>query len=310
MSPDEQVLPEQVPPEQVPGAAQHSHQAAVPAGPVGAAPAGRRGPRFAWGRFYRSEVGLMLGRGRNQIGLLVLVAVPVIMAISLQATGTEGLLGLISANGVVVPLASLSVEIAFFVPLAIALVAGDAVAGEANVGTLRYLLSVPVTRARLLAVKYAAIALGALIAVGLIALVGLVAGVVVLGAGPMSTLSGSTLSFLESVGRLAIAVGYASLAIAAIGAIGLLISTLTEIPVVATISLMALIIISWILEAIEQVAFLQPFLPTHYLSAFSGLLFDPIDWGEMAAGAGYYSAVIVIFWLAAWANFTNKDITS
>ncbi len=267
------------------------------------------GSRGSWGRFFRSEVGLMLGRRRNQVGLAVLAAVPIIMAISVRATGGD-LLGLISTNGVVVPLASLSVEIAFFLPLAIALVAGDAVAGEANVGTLRYLLTVPVTRTRLMLVKFAAIALGALIAVGLIAVVGTISGVIVLGAGPMSTLSGSPLSFAESLGRLLVAVAYASLAVAAFGAIGLLISTLTEIPVVATISLMALTIISWILEAIEQVAFLQPFLPTHYLSAFSGLLFDPIDWGEMATGAGYYLAVIAIFWLAAWANFSNKDVTS
>jgi len=253
----------------------------------------------------------MLGRRRNQVGLGILVAVPVIMAIAIQASGsTASLLGLLSANGILVPLGALTVEIAFFLPLAIALVAGDAVAGEANVGTLRYLLTVPVTRTRLLAVKFAGIALGALVAVALIAVVGLIAGVAILGAGPMTTLSGSELSFVESLGRLAIALGYASLAMAAIGAIGLLISTLTESPVVATISLMALVIISWILEALEQVSFLHPYLPTHHLSAFTGVLFDPVQWGDMATGAAYYGAVIVIFWLAAWAHFSSKDITS
>ena len=253
----------------------------------------------------------MLGRRRNQIGLGILALVPVVMAIAIQASGSSGsLLGLISANGVLVPLGALTVEIAFFLPLAIALVSGDAVAGEASVGTLRYLLTVPVTRTRLLLVKFAAIALGALVAVGLIAVVGTVAGVAIMGVGPMTTLSGTELGFAESLGRLAIAVGYASLAMAAIGAIGLLISTLTESPVVATISLMALVIISWILEALEQVAFLHPYLPTHYLGGFSGVLFDPIQWGEMATGAWYYGAVIVVFWLAAWAHFSTKDVTS
>ncbi|MDO5495655.1 MAG: ABC transporter permease subunit [bacterium] len=268
-----------------------------------------RAERGGFGRFFASEVGLMLGRRRNQIGLGILAVVPVIMAIAIRDSG-GGLLGLVSANGVLVPLGSLTVEIAFFLPLAIALVAGDAVAGEANVGTLRYLLAVPVTRTRLLAVKFASIALGALIAVGLIAVVGLVAGAVSLGVGPMTTLSGSELSFAGSLGRLAIAVGYASLAMAAIGAIGLFISTLTEIPVVATISVMALVIISWILQALEQVAFLHPFLPTNYLSGFSGVLFDPIQWGEMASGLWYYGGVIVVFWLAAWAHFSSKDVTS
>ncbi|HZK05107.1 MAG TPA: ABC transporter permease [Actinomycetaceae bacterium] len=267
--------------------------------------------RLSWGRFFGSEVRLMLGRRRNQIGLAVLAAVPVIMAVAIHFSGSTGnLLGLLSANGVILPLAAIAVQIAFFLPLAIALVAGDAVAGEANVGTLRYLLTVPVSRTRLLVVKYATIALGAVIATTLIAVVGTIAGVVILGAGPMTTLSGTELSFAESLGRLAIAVAYASLAIAAIGAIGLVISTLTESPVVATITLMAVIIVAWILEAIEQVSFMHPYLPTHYLSSFTGVLFDPIQWGDMATGAGYYGAVIVIFWLVAWAHFTTKDVTS
>lgn len=267
--------------------------------------------RATFGRFLASEVGLMLGRRRNQIGLAVLAVVPVIMAIAIHTSGGSGsLLGLMSANGVLVPLGALTVEIAFFLPLAIALVSGDAIAGEASVGTLRYLLTVPVTRTRLLLVKYAAIVVGAIVAVVLIAVVGAIAGVLVLGAGPMTTLSGTELSFVESLGRLTVAVGYSSLVIAAIGAIGLFISTLTESPVVATISTMALVIIAWILQALEQVAFLHPYLPTHHMAAFTGVLFDPIQWGDMARGAFYYGAVIVIFWLAAWAHLSGKDVTS
>lgn len=268
------------------------------------------GAERTWGRFFVAELRLMLGRRRNQIGLATLASVPIIMAIAIQTTGESGLLGLLSVNGTVIPLAALTVEMAFFLPLAIALVAGDAIAGEANTGTLRYLLSVPVSRTRLLAVKYLAIVVGAFIAVSVIAVAGLIAGVAVFGAGPMTTLSGSELSFVESLGRLLIAMGYATAAIAAIGAIGLVISTLTEIPVVATISLMVVVIVSWILEAIEQVAFLHPYLPTHYLTAFSGVLFDPIQWGDVASGSWYYLSVIVIFWLIAWAHFSSKDVTS
>ena len=43
-------------------------------------------------------------------------------------------------------------------------IAGDSVAGEANIGTLRYLLTIPAGRTRLLAVKFAAIVISALVA--------------------------------------------------------------------------------------------------------------------------------------------------
>jgi len=51
--------------------------------------------------------------------------------------------------------------IPLFLPMAVAVVAGDAVSGEANTGTLRYLLTVPVGRTRLLAVKFVASRSGA-----------------------------------------------------------------------------------------------------------------------------------------------------
>ena len=64
-------------------------------------------------------------------------------------------IGQATNNGLFVGLAALTVELPLFLPLAVAVIAGDAVAGEANVGTLRYLLARPVQRTRLLAVKYA-----------------------------------------------------------------------------------------------------------------------------------------------------------
>ena len=46
----------------------------------------------------------------------------------------------ITENGLFVALASLTIELGLFLPLAVAAISGDSVAGEANIGTLRYLL--------------------------------------------------------------------------------------------------------------------------------------------------------------------------
>ena len=88
--------------------------------------------------------------------------------------------------------AALTVELGLFLPLAISMLAGDAVAGEANLGTLRYLLTVPVSRTRLLArqvrVARASARSGASL---LVAVAGAIVGIALFGTGPLTTLSGS-----------------------------------------------------------------------------------------------------------------------
>ena len=78
--------------------------------------------------------------------------------------------------------AALILELPLFLPLAVGTIAGDSVAGEANLGTLRYLLTIPAGRTRLLVVKYAAIVIFALTATLLVAAVGTVMGFALFGA--------------------------------------------------------------------------------------------------------------------------------
>ena len=211
-------------------------------------------------RLLRSEIRLIGGRRRNQMGLLVLAAVPVVLAISvrLSSSGGQGggpdFLDSVTSNGLFVPLAALGVEMGIFLPLAISMLAGDAIAGEANLGTLRYLLTVPVSRTRLLAVKYASLCIGALWGVATVAVAGGIIGVALFGTGPLTTLSGNQLDFPAALGRLLLVILYLSAGIAALAAVGLFISTLTEQPIAATIALMIFTILSWILDAVPQLS--------------------------------------------------------
>jgi ABC-2 type transport system permease protein len=266
-------------------------------------------------RFLRSELRLIGGRRRNQMGLLVLAAVPVIMAVSVKLSTPEpgdgpDFLSSITSNGLFVPLAALGVEIAMFLPLAMAMLAGDAVAGEANLGTLRYLLTVPVSRTRLLAVKYLSLCIGALWGVAAVALPGAAIGIALFGAGDLTTLSGTTLPFLEGVWRVALVMLYLSAGLAGLAAVGLFISTLTEQPIAASVALLIFTVLSWILDSVPQLDWLHPWLIVHEWLAFGDLLRDPIAWDNVQRGLfvdGLYAAV---FWLLAWARFSSKDITS
>jgi ABC-2 type transport system permease protein len=268
-------------------------------------------------RFFRSELRLIFGRRRNQAGLVILAAVPVFIAIAVKLSSPhndrgEGpsFLSSITDNGLFVALTALTIEMGLFLPLAVAAISADSVAGEANTGTLRYLLTVPVRRTRLLAVKYLSIVVFSLVACLVVTVTGVVVGLALFGGGSMTSLSGSQIGFATGMVRVLLATAYLAVGIASLGAVGLFISTMTEQPIGATIAVVIFSTSSFILDSIPQVSWLHPYLITHHWTAFGDLFRSPIAWTGMQHGLYLAVAYVVIFGLAAWARFDGKDITS
>ncbi|WP_117211063.1 ABC transporter permease [Allorhizocola rhizosphaerae] len=267
-------------------------------------------------RFLASELWLIFGRRRNWAGLAVLAVVPVIIAIAVKASppgrpgGGPDFISSITENGMFVALAALAIELPLFLPLAVATISGDAIAGEANLGTLRYLLTVPVHRTRLLAVKYAAIVVFAVTATLLVAVTGVVIGLALFGGGEATLLSGRQVSMGEGLLRLLGVCGYIAVCLCAVGAIGLFVSSLTEQPIGAAIATLILTMGSFILHAIPELEPIHPYLLTHLWLNFGDLLRDPVGWSDLRAGLLHAGAYIVVFCAAAWARFGAKDITS
>jgi ABC-2 type transport system permease protein len=274
-----------------------------------------RAPRRISTRFLRSELRLIFGRRRNQAGMGILAAVPVIIAIAVKVSTPHpgrgpDFFASITSNGLFVALAALTLEMGLFLPLAVGTISGDSVAGEANIGTLRYLLTVPVLRTRLLAVKFAAIVIFSMVATLWVSLVGAAAGLALFGGGEMTLLSGSQIGMGQATLRVLMATMYLALCFASLGAIGLFISTLTEQPIGATISVVILNVMSFILDSIPQLSWLHEWLPTHWWMSFGDVLRDPIAWGDMTRGLLTAAGYALVFWLAAWARFSTKDVTS
>jgi ABC-2 type transport system permease protein len=285
---------------------------------VAAVPAARAA-RAAPFRFLRSELGLIARRRRNQAGLAVLAVVPIIIAIAVKVAnpttsgGGQGgpeFLSSITGNGLFVALTALALEIQLFLPIAVAAVAGDAIAGEANVGTLRYLLTVPVHRTRLLAVKFAGIVVGAFVATVTVAGSGVLAGLLLFGGGEVTLLSGTTVGMGEGLLRLLAICLYLTACLAALGAVGLFVSTLTEQPMGATIAIVMFTMTSWILGVIPQIEWLHPYLITYWWNNFGDLLRDPVAWDPLRGGLLSAATYAVIFLSAAWARFGSRDVTS
>jgi ABC-2 type transport system permease protein len=269
-------------------------------------------------RFLGSELALVAGRRRNQAGVLVLMALPIAIVVGNKVSGQgdgrggtgAGFVDQITSNGIFAAFAALTIELGLFLPLGIAMVSGDAVAGEAQAGTLRYLLTVPVGRTRMLAVKYLALVVTGIFGAVVVAVTGVVFGAVFFGVGPMTTLSGSRIPLTDGVWRLALSVLYVSAGLAALAAVGLFVSTLTEQPIAVTVVVMVFTAGSWIVDSIPQLAAIHPWLLVDRWLSFADLMRDPPEWGTVVSGLGVDAAYAAVFLLAAWASFTNRDVTS
>jgi ABC-2 type transport system permease protein len=265
-------------------------------------------------RFLRSELKIIFGRRRNIAGMGVLAALPVIVAVSIRLSSSQGggpdFISGIAGNGLFVAFAALALELPLFLPLAVSAISGDSVAGEANLGTLRYLLAIPAGRTRLLVIKYLAIVIFAFAATFLVALVGSIMGLALFGGGDMTLLSGTQTSMADGVWRLVLSSLYLAVQFSALGAIGLFVSTLTEQPIGATIAIVLVNVLMFILDSIAQLDWLHPWLLTHWWTAFGDLLRDPI--ATESIQRGLITAVVYAgtFWLAAWARLSTKDISS
>ena len=281
--------------------------------------AGRRRPA-PWRlstRFLRSELRLVFGRRRNWAGLAVLAGVPILIAVVMRLTsdgsndgGGPDFFASITQNGFFVALAALTVELPLFLPIAVASISADSIAGEANSGTLRYLLAVPVHRTRMIAVKFAVIATFAFAAVLWVAAVGVTVGLALFGGGEVTLLSGTQVGLGDAMVRLLAICVYLGACLAALGAIGLFVSTLTEQPIGGTIAIVAANIGSFILDSIPQLHWLHPYLLTHWWLAFGDLLRDPVATDAIRQGLMCSGAYALVFVAAAWARFTNRDVTS
>jgi ABC-2 type transport system permease protein len=277
----------------------------------------RSRPVRAWFRLLGSELGLVFGRRRNRVGLGVLFGLVVLVGIALKVSAVRhprssagDLMSAVAGNGIFLGFAGLSVEIALFLPLAVSVLAGDAVAGGANQGTLRYLLIAPVARGRLLVMKAVSLVIGGFVGATVVALAGLLTGAVLFGVRPLTTLSGTQMGIGDGLFRLLLAVAYLGAGLGALSLIGLFISTLTEQPIAATVATAMVSTLLWILDAIPQLDWLHPWLLVDRWMSFVDLLRDPIFTDRIVTGLWVDAAYAAVFLLLAWLRFRNKDVTS
>jgi ABC-2 type transport system permease protein len=262
-------------------------------------------------------------RPRTWLTLLLLNALPTLVAVLLAVTDLAprpgagpAFLSAVLAHGELFAVAALAIVLPLFLPLAVAVVAGDSVAGEAQSGTLRYLIARPVGRTRLLVSKLSVVLIFTLTAVVLVTGIGYVVGTLLLGDQPqtaatsLATVSGTDLTPGQLFLRSLLAMGFVALSMLGVAAMALMLSTFTDSPLAATLGAMAFLIGSSLLLTLDAARSLQPYLPTRYWLSFIDLFRDPILWREVERGALLQLVYVAVFLGVAWANFMTKDIKS
>lgn len=263
-----------------------------------------------------NELATQFRRWRTWAMLAALALIPILLGIAIRLVGGSdpgrgpAFLDQITNNGLFVALAALTVAIPLFLPLTISVAAGDAIAGEASHGTLRYLLIAPAGRVRLLVVKYLAAAVFCLAATLTVVVVGTLVGAILFPLGPVTLLSGAQVSVGEGMLRVLLIAAYVAVSMFGLAAIGLFLSTLTTVPIGAMAATAILAVTAQIIGAIPQLDALHPWLFTDRWLDFGDLLRAPIVWDSFAANALLQGGYILVFGAAAIIRFTTKDVLS
>ncbi|MFC8725952.1 ABC transporter permease [Streptomyces bacillaris] len=273
----------------------------------------------------RSEVATTFRRHRTYALLAVLAAVPVLIGIAVRIeTGGDGsgagggpdggagpaFLTQVTNNGLFLVFATLAATLPVFLPMAVGVVAGDAIAGEASAGTLRYLLVAPAGRTRLLLVKYASVLTFCLVATFVVAASALAVGALLFPVGEVTTISGTRIGFGEGLARAGLTAAVVAASMVGFAALGLFVSTLTDSGIGAMAATVGLLITAQILDSIPQLSGIHPYLFPHYWMSFTDVLREPVLWDDLVKNFQLQGLYAAVFGSAAWARFTTKDITT
>lgn len=264
----------------------------------------------------RAELGRQLGRRRTRVAAALLLALPLLL-VGAFALGDEedggsapSFVDLAQVGAANFTVFTLFASTGFLLVVLFALFAGDAVPSEASWATLRYLLTAPVPRSRLLAVKLAVALLTSLGALVLLIGWSLLVGLVAYGAAGYRSPTGEQLAWGAFAPRLLLVVASLFVVLLFVSALAFLVGVLTDAPLGAVGAAVMVTIVSSILDSIDALGVVREGLPTHEQFAWAGALQQQIEWGGIVTGGLWAVAYAVVLLGAAFASFSRKDVLS
>ena len=164
-------------------------------------------------------------------------------------------------------------------PLLVALIAGDSIAGEANMGTLRLSLTKPVSRTEYMLVKFAASVVYTLALLIWMAALALFGSMLIFGTNDLVVLRSEGIEQMKSfdvLWRYFAAFGYAAVALTTVSALAFLLSVFAENSIGPIIATMSIVIVFTILSEMNIPIYdetIKPYLFTSHMVAWKGFFY-------------------------------------
>ncbi len=218
------------------------------------------------------------------------------------------------------------------VPILVALIAGDAISGEANMGTLRLLLTKPVSRTNIILVKFAASVIYTIMLLVWMAVMALFLSLLIFGADDMLIfrVKGDESLILQITSddilwRYFAAFGYAAVALTVIAALAMLLSVFAENSIGPIIATVCIVIVCTVVSNINVPVIdkhVKPWLFTSYLVGWKGFFYigttsdgEPIkgsleNWPAIRSSLYILAAHILVLLASTVVIFRRKDILS
>jgi ABC-2 type transport system permease protein len=269
---------------------------------------------------FRTELRRQVSRRRTQLTLGFMVLLPLIILLAFEFGGDNSdrrgrtqfaaLADIATSGGLNFALFTLLVSAGFLLIVVVALFHGDTVASEASWGSLRYLLAIPVPRARLLGSKLLVALASSALALLLLTGTALAAGTLRYGWHPLRTTVAGDVPADTALLRLLAILAYIGISLLVVASLAFLLSVSTDAPLGAVGGAVLLQILSSILDQITALGNLRLVLPTHYAQAWLGLLSNPVQTDDIVKGIISALAYSTLFFALAWYRFLRKDVVS
>lgn len=273
----------------------------------------------------RTEIFKIAAKPRSYIGFAAIFAIVVIIQIALYADGEAYLDFLIQSlnqtfeiegmdfNGNLVGFIILQTLI-IQMPLLVALVSGDAISGEIQGGTIRSLLTKPVSRSRIVWAKFIAAELYTLLLILWLGILAWIVSLLFFGPGDLVVLKSDALVIVrnaDTVWRFLSAFGVAFLSLSVVVALSFLLSAFAENSIAPIIITMSIILLFTIIGTFDIPVFnqIKPFLFTTHMIVWRNFFDRPLPVEQIVQSTGVMALHIVVFLSATLIYFNKKDIT-
>jgi ABC-2 type transport system permease protein len=261
---------------------------------------------------YKWELLKLLAQKRTYLGLGTAMLVPAVFVfvLLLQKGGPNDIpLGrYIRETGLATPFVVLFFMSIWAFPLLTALVAGDIVAAESQNGTLKTILTRSRNRGEIYAGKVLASFTYTAVILLAMGTVGVVAASFAWGFNPLTSLSGTSVSFGHGLGLLAASLAIYLWPMTAIASFGVLLSTVTRNSAASVVGTLMFALLMQLLGVLPGTEAIRPYLLATQFDAWHGFLRTPADWVPVVRALWVCAIYIAVPLGAGYLVFLRRDV--